>query len=41
MIESEANKIIKKNECKAKYENSLNKIQNMIDDRLSRLESLR
>lgn len=41
MIESEADKMIKARECASKYESSLAKIQNMLEDRLAKLNALR
>lgn len=41
MIESEADKMIKSKECASKYESSLAKIQNMLEDRLNKLNTLR
>lgn len=41
MIENEADKIIKRNECTTKYENSMGRIQIMIEERLIKLESFR
>ncbi len=41
MIEGEADKMIKAKECVSKYESSLAKIQNMLDDRLTKLNALR
>jgi hypothetical protein len=41
MVEGEADKMIKARECASKYESSLAKIQNMLEDRLSKLNALR